>query len=113
MKAPPEQFRSGRQFAAWMGLTPRIIRLLASQARFITRAAMRLRKTLVVGATSLLRQVRAGRAGTLRSGSSSCFKRKAPNSRAVRANRSPGSLENDGDRRGLQGNLRAALACAA
>lgn len=64
MKAPaPEQFVSGRQFAAWMGLTPRD-HSTAGKARpgVITRAGDEaLRKTLVVGATSLLRQVRAGR----------------------------------------------------
>lgn len=64
MKAPaPEQFTSGRQFAAWMGLTPRD-HSTAGKVRpgVITRAGDEvLRKTLVVGATSLLRQVRAGR----------------------------------------------------
>ena len=64
MKAPaPEQFTSGRQFAAWMGLTPKD-HSTAGKVRLgvITRAGDEaLRKTLVVGATSLLRQVRAGR----------------------------------------------------
>ena len=64
MKAPaPEQFISGRQFAAWMGLTPRD-HSTADKVRpcVITRAGDEiLRKTLVVRATSLLRQVRVGR----------------------------------------------------
>ena len=64
MKAPaPGQFTSGRQFAAWMGLTPKD-HSTAGKVRLsiITRAGDEvLRKTLVVGATSLLRQVRAGR----------------------------------------------------
>src|SRR5690606_29130508 len=58
MKAPaPEQFASGRQFAAWMGLTPRD-HSTAGKVRpgVITRAGDEaLRKTLVVGSTSLLR----------------------------------------------------------
>jgi len=44
MKAPaPEQFRSGRQFAAWMGLTPKDhstagkVRLGVSQSFLLTR----------------------------------------------------------------------------
>jgi transposase len=64
MKAPaPEQFASGRQFAAWMGLIPRDY-ATAGKVRpgVITRTGDEaLRKTPVVGATSLLRQVRAGR----------------------------------------------------
>ena len=64
MKAPaPEQFASGRQFAAWMGLTPKD-HSTGGKVRLgiITRAGDEaLRKTLVVGATSLLQQVRAGR----------------------------------------------------
>lgn len=63
MKAPaPEMFASGRQFAAWMGLTPRD-HSTAGKVRLgiITRAGDEiLRSTLVVGATSLLRHVRAG-----------------------------------------------------
>jgi transposase len=64
MKAPaPEQFASGRQFAAWMGRTLRDQSTAGKVRRgVITRAGDEvLRKTLVVGATSLLRQVSAGR----------------------------------------------------
>lgn len=64
MKAPePERFASGRQFAAWMGLTPRD-HSTAGKTRLgiITRAGDEtLRSTLVVGATALLQHVRAGR----------------------------------------------------
>ena len=65
MKTPaPELFRSGRQFAAWMGLTPRD-HSTAGKSRLggITRAGDEaLRAVLVSGATSLVRQVRVGRA---------------------------------------------------
>ncbi|PBN41158.1 IS110 family transposase [Sphingobium sp. D43FB] len=63
MKTPaPELFKSGRQFAAWMGLTPKD-HSTAGKARqgIITRAGDEtLRSTLVVGATALLRYVRSG-----------------------------------------------------
>lgn len=63
MKTPsPKLFASGRQFAAWMGLTPKD-HSTAGKTRqgIITRAGDEaLRSTLVVGATSLLRYVRAG-----------------------------------------------------
>jgi len=64
MKTPaPGLFRSGRDFAAWIGLTPRD-HSTAGKARLgiITRAGDEaLRSALVVGATALLQQVRAGR----------------------------------------------------
>lgn len=64
MKTPdPRLFKSGRDFAAWMGLTPKD-HSTAGKVRpgIITRAGDEtLRKTLVVGATSLLRQMRMGR----------------------------------------------------
>lgn len=64
MKTPsPELFRSGRQFAAWMGLTPKD-HSTAGRARpgVITRASDEiLRSTLVTGATSIVRLVRQGR----------------------------------------------------
>jgi transposase len=63
MKTPaPEGFRSGRHFAAWIGLTPKD-HSTGGKVRLgtITRAGDEgLRRVLVVGATSLLRQVRAG-----------------------------------------------------
>jgi transposase len=64
MKTPaPGQFRSGRDFAAWIGLTPKD-HSTAGKVRLgiITRAGDEaLRSTLVVGATALLRHVREGR----------------------------------------------------
>lgn len=63
MKTPaPEGFRSGRHFAAWLGLTPKD-HSTGGKVRLgtITRAGDEsLRRVLVLGATSLLRQVRAG-----------------------------------------------------
>jgi transposase len=64
MKTPdPELFRSGRQFAAWIGLTPKD-HSTAGKVRLgvITRAGDEgLRSVLVVGATSVILQVRRGR----------------------------------------------------
>lgn len=64
MKTPqPGVFRSGRDFAAWIGLTPKD-HSTAGKVRMggITRAGDEaLRKTLVVGATALIQQVRRGR----------------------------------------------------
>ena len=64
MKTPSAQlFRSGRDFAAWIGLTPKD-HSTAGKVRLgiITRAGDNaLRSTLVTGATALLQQVRAGR----------------------------------------------------
>lgn len=64
LKAPdPHLFASGRQFAAWMGLTPRD-HSTAGKARLgaITRAGDEaLRSVLVVGATAAIQQARRGR----------------------------------------------------
>ena len=64
MKTPlPEAFQSGRQFAAWIGLTPRD-HSTAGKVRLgvITRAGDEaLRRVLVVGATSIVRRVREER----------------------------------------------------
>lgn len=64
MKAPPaESFRSGRDFAAWIGLTPRD-HSTGGRMRHggITKAGdAALRSVLIVGATALLRHIRAGR----------------------------------------------------
>jgi transposase len=64
LKAPdPHLFRSGRQFAAWMGLTPRD-HSTAGRTRLgvITRAGdTALRAVLVAGATSAIQQARRGR----------------------------------------------------
>jgi transposase len=64
MKVPdPQAFRCGRDFAAWMGLTPKD-HSTAGKTRIgvITRAGdEKLRQTYVVGATSLIQQVKKGR----------------------------------------------------
>ena len=63
MKTPaPGLFRSGRQFAAWMGLTPKD-HSTAGKVRLgiITRAGDEaLRSVLVVGATAVIQHVRRG-----------------------------------------------------
>ena len=63
MKTPaPELFKSGRNFAAWMGLTPRD-HSTAGKTRTggITRAGDEsLRSALVVGATAVVQHVRRG-----------------------------------------------------
>jgi transposase len=59
----PRVFRSGRDFAAWIGLTPKD-HSTAGKVRMggITRAGDEaLRKTLVLGATALIQQIRKGR----------------------------------------------------
>lgn len=64
MKVPdPHAFRCGRDFAAWLGLTPKD-HSTAGKTRLgvITRAGDEtLRSVLVVGATALIQQVRKGR----------------------------------------------------
>jgi transposase len=63
MKAPdPKAFRSGRDFAAWLGLTPKD-HSTAGKTRLggITRAGDEaLRSLLIVGATSVIQKVRRG-----------------------------------------------------
>ena len=67
MKTPaPELFRSGREFAAWIGLTPKD-HSTAGKVRLggITRAGDKaLRSVLVVGATSIIQHVRRGGRGS-------------------------------------------------
>lgn len=87
MKTPaPELFRSGRQFAAWMGLTPKD-HSTAGKVRLgmITRAGDEgLRSVLVVGATAVLRHLRAGRGGgALRQWIEQLLRRKPPKLVAV------------------------------
>lgn len=63
MKAPPaETFKSGRHFAAWLGLTPKD-HSTGGRTRLggITKAGdPSIRSTLIVGATALLRHIRKG-----------------------------------------------------
>jgi len=87
MKTPAaEVFRSGRDFAAWIGLTPKD-HSTAGKVRLgvITRAGDEaLRSVLVVGATSVVRQVRSGRGGgAFAAWLAQLLKRKAPKLVAV------------------------------
>jgi transposase len=64
MKVPdPRAFRSGRDFAAWLGLTPKDHSTAGKQRLgVITRAGDEaLRRTLVVGATAVIQHTRRGR----------------------------------------------------
>jgi transposase len=64
MKVPnPRAFRSGRDFAAWLGLTPKDHSTAGKQRLgVITRAGDEaLRRTLVVGATAVIQQISKSR----------------------------------------------------
>jgi transposase len=84
MKTPaPELFRSGRQFAAWIGLTPKN-HSTAGKVRLgvITRAGDEgLRSVLVVGATAVIQQARRG--GRASPWLAELLKRKSPKLAAV------------------------------
>jgi transposase len=84
MKTPePRLFRSGRQFAAWIGLTPKD-HSTAGKVRLgvITRAGDEgLRAALVVGATSVIQHARRG--GKLSLWLTELLKRKSPKLAAV------------------------------
>ena len=84
MKTPePELFRSGRQFAAWIGLTPKD-HSTAGKVRLgvITRAGDEgLRSVLVVGATAVIQHVRRG--GRASPWLAALLKRKSPKLAAV------------------------------
>ena len=84
MKMPdPTQFRSGRQFAAWIGLTPKD-HSTAGKVRLgvITRAGDEgLRSVLVVGATSVIQH--ALRSGKASPWLAALLKRKPPKLAAV------------------------------
>jgi transposase len=85
MKAPaPELFRSGRDFAAWIGLTPKD-HSTAGKVRLgiITRAGDEaLRSVLVVGATAVIQHARRGR-GTVSPWLARLIERKPPKLAAV------------------------------
>ena len=111
MKVPdPQAFRSGRDFAAWIGLTPKD-HSTAGKMRLgvITRAGDEaLRSVLVVGATAVIQQVRRGR------GHPSPWLIDAPQTQAAQAGgRGAGQqdgahrLEADGQRRTLQSRAPA------
>jgi transposase len=85
MKAPdPRAFASGRDFAAWLGLTPRD-HSTAGKTRLgkITRAGDEaLRSILVAGATAVIQQARRGR-GRSSSWLTALLARKPPKLAAV------------------------------
>lgn len=85
MKTPaPELFRSGRDFAAWMGLTPKD-HSTGGKVRHggITRAGDEaLRSVLIVGATSVIQQARRSR-GTVSPWLAKLIERKPPKLAAV------------------------------
>jgi len=85
MKVPdPHAFRSGRDFSAWIGLTPKD-HSTAGKTRLgvITRAGDEtLRRTLILGATAVIQQVRRGR-GHPSPWLIDLLKRKPPNLAAV------------------------------
>jgi transposase len=85
MKVPdPTRFRSGRQFAAWLGLTPKD-HSTANKVRLgvITRAGDEaLRSVLVAGATAVIKQARRGK-GAPSAWLESLLKRKPPKLAAV------------------------------
>jgi transposase len=84
MKTPePELFRSGRQFAAWIGLTPRDHSTAGKVRRgVITRAGDEgLRSVLVVGATAVIQHVQRG--GRPSPWLTELLKRKSPKLAAV------------------------------
>jgi transposase len=72
----PSVFKSGRDFTAWLGLTPRQNSSGGKQALgAITKQGNRyIRKLLVLGATSLLNVV-GKRKGALRAGLFACWRR--------------------------------------
>ncbi|MGA8758573.1 MAG: IS110 family transposase [Stellaceae bacterium] len=84
MKTPePELFQSGRQFAAWIGLTPKD-HSTAGKVRLgvITRAGDEgLRSVLVAGATAVIQQARRG--GRASPWLAELLKRKSPKLAAV------------------------------
>jgi transposase len=86
MKTPdPQAFRSGRQFAAWLGLTPKD-HSTAGKTRLgvITRAGDEmLRSLLVVGATAVIWQARRGTSRSASPWPLALLKRKPPKLAAV------------------------------
>ena len=86
MKTPdPQAFRSGRQFAAWLGLTPKD-HSTAGKTRLgvITRAGDEtLRSLLVVGATAVIWQARRGSSRSASPWLLALLKRKPPKLAAI------------------------------
>ena len=111
MKTPaPEMFRSGRQFAAWIGLTPKD-HSTAGKVRLgvITRAGDEaLRSVLVVGATAVIQHVRRGGRGVaLDRRPPQAANRREVGRRGVGQQDGPHRLEADGHRQRLCREIRA------
>lgn len=86
MKTPdPHAFRSGRQFAAWIGLTPKDHSTAGKQRLgVITRAGDEtLRSLLVVGATAVIWQARRGKSRSASPWLRALLKRKPPKLAAI------------------------------
>jgi transposase len=86
MKVPdPHAFRSGRQFAAWLGLTPKDHSTAGkTKLGVITRAGDEtLRSLLVVGATAVIWQARRGKSRSASPWLLALLKRKPPKLAAV------------------------------
>lgn len=86
MKVPdPHAFRSGRQFAAWLGLTPKDHSTAGkTKLGVITRAGDEtLRSLLVVGATAVIWQARRGKGRSASPWLLALLKRKPPKLAAV------------------------------
>ena len=105
-------FQSGRQFAAWIGLTPKD-HSTAGKVRLggITRAGDgALRSVLVVGATTVIQHAQRG--GRPSPWLTQLLKRKSPKLAAVALGQQDGAhrVEDDVDRRDLhRRNLPAAM----
>ena len=114
MKTPdPAQFRSGRQFAAWIGLTPKD-HSTAGKVRLgvITRAGDEgLRSVLVVGATSVIQHAHAQRKGVALACRTSQAQVAEVDRRSAGQQDRAHCLEDDADRRSLQRKIRRLSRC--
>ena len=110
MKTPaPELFQSGRQFAAWIGLTPKD-HSTAGKARLgvITRAGDEaLRSVLVVGATAAIQQAQRTWQGLALAAATAQAQAAEARRRGVGQQDGPHRLEIDGDGRKLRREIRA------
>ena len=110
----PHLFKSGRDFAAWLGLTPRD-HSTAGKARpgRITRAGdPMLRSCLVVGATAVIWQTRRGAAKNPSGWGAGALGAQARQARGGRARQQNGAdrLETDGKWRALRASWRQSYA---
>ena len=110
MKTPaPEMFRSGRQFAAWIGLTPKD-HSTAGKVRLgvITRAGDEaLRSVLVAGATAVIQHCSPRRTRVALDRRPSQAQTAEVGRRGAGQQDGPRRLEADGHRRQLRREIRA------